>query len=42
MSTLKWWLKKTDDKVALLIVLVGCIPLLLFAVALKLWQRKSQ
>jgi len=42
MDTLKWWLKKADDKVALLVVLVGCVPLLLFAGALKLWQRKFQ
>jgi len=42
MSALKWWLKKADDKGALVVVLLGCIPLLLFAVALKLWQRKFQ
>jgi len=40
MNTLRLWLKKADDKVALVVVLLGCIPLLLFAGVLKLWQRK--
>jgi len=34
--------RKADDKVALVVVLLGCVPLLLFAAALKLWQRKFQ
>jgi len=42
METLKMWWKKADDKVALLIVLVACIPFLLFALVFRLWQRKFQ
>jgi len=40
MSTLGQWLKKADDKVALLVILLGCVPILLFGLALKLWQRR--
>jgi len=40
MSTLGQWLKKADDKVALLIVLVACVPLLAFALVSRLWQRQ--
>jgi len=41
MDTLKQWWRGADDKVALLIVLAGCIPLLLFALVFRLWQRKQ-
>jgi len=40
METLRQWLKKADDKIALIVILLGCVPLLLFAGVLKLWQRK--
>jgi len=40
MNTLKQWLKKADDKVALLVILVACVPLLAFALVLRLWQRQ--
>jgi len=42
MDTLKRWWRRADDKVALLIVLVACVPLLAFGLVLKLWQRKFQ
>jgi len=40
METVKQWLKKADDKVALVVVLLGCVPFLLFTTALKLWQKR--
>jgi len=40
METLKMWWKKADDKAALLVILLGCVPILLFGLALKLWQRR--
>jgi len=40
MNTLKGWLKEADDKVALVVILLGCVPILLFGLALKLWQRR--
>jgi len=42
MDMLKRWWRRADDKVALLIVLVACIPFLLFALVFRLWQRKLQ
>jgi len=40
MDTLKRWWRRADDKAALVVVLLECIPLLLFAAVFKLWRRK--
>jgi len=42
MNTLKRWWRRADDKVALLVILVACVPLLAFALVSRLWQRKFQ